>query len=134
MKKFREMVQELETLIEKTYEEGVTLDDAEKLAAQFLHAQLAVSGELTRADLDSRMRKSGVKAIRGAVLLDLMKASDKKPADSVLTATIDTDTIVVSEQEAFDKAEVDKAELERLYDVFGNAHIYYRGIAKGKFE
>lgn len=134
MKKFKEMVQELESLIEATYEQGVTLDEAEKLAAQFLHAQLAVSRELTKADLDVRMRKSGVKAIRGAVLLDIVTKSEKKPTDSILSAQIDTDKLVLVEQEAFDRVEVDKAELERLYEVFLNAHIYYRGTARGKFE
>lgn len=134
MQEFKKMVQELEKLIEVTYEEGITLDEAEKLAANFLHAQLAVSRELTKADLDSRMRKSGVKAIRGAVLLDIVNKSDKKPTDSILSSQIDTDKMVLSEQGSYDEAEVQKAELERLYDVFGNAHIYYRGIAKGKFE
>jgi hypothetical protein len=47
---------------------------------------------------------------------------------------IDNHEIVVSEQDSLDKAEVNAEELERYYSIFQNAHIFYRGISKGKFE
>jgi hypothetical protein len=132
--KLQDLFKELESEIERTYTNGVTLEEAEKLAAKFLGAQLKVSSALKASDLDARMRKSGLKAIKAAVYLKEIDSKEKKPTEAQLTAAIDTSDVVSAEQDAFDRAEVNKAELERYYDVFLNAHIYYRGIAKGKFE
>lgn len=128
------LYKQLETKIKNSYEQGVTLEQAERLASEFLHAQLAVSAELTKADLDSRMRKSGVKAVRSAIYLNIVSSADKKPTESHIESTLNTDKLVIDEQEALDKAEVTRDELKRYYDIFLNAHIFFRGIAKGKFE
>lgn len=128
------LCQQLEDKIRAAYLEGVTLEDAEKLAAEFLYAQMAVSEELKKADLDSRMRKSGLKAVKAAVYLDECKKSDKKPSDTYLEQILNTTDLVGKEQDAFDLAEVERDSLSRYYDIFLNAHIYMRGIAKGRFE
>jgi hypothetical protein len=134
MSNLTKLCKELESEIERTYTEGITMDEAERLAAKFLGAQLKVSDALKTVDLDCRMRKSGVKAVRAATYLKEIEGKDKKPTEATISAVIETNDIVSSEQDAFDKAEVNKAELERFYDIFLNAHIYYRGIAKGKFD
>jgi hypothetical protein len=41
--------------------------------------------------------------------------------------------MVEEEQKSLDTAEVDRENLRRYYDIFGNAHIYFRGMAKGNF-
>ncbi len=130
----KEMVSELETLIIASYQEGTTVTEAEALATRFLEAQLKVSAELRKADLDSRMRKSGVKAIKAAVYLDEAKKGDKKPSDVMLGALVDANDIVAGEQKRFDEAEADRDELERIYNVFREAHIHFRSIAKGRFD
>lgn len=132
--KLTEQIKALENKIKAVYEEGVTLDEAEKLAAEFLYAQLIIAGELTKSDLDARMRKSGLKVIRANAYLEVVGAADKKPTEAQIAALIDGDSLVVTEQNGLDKAEVGRSDLERYYDIFGNAHIYFRGIAKGKFE
>lgn len=132
--KFTEKLKALEKKIIDTYESGVTLEEAEKLAAEFLHAQLSVSSELSKADLDARMKKSGNKAIRSTAYLEIVSAADKKPTEAQIAAFIETDKTVTVQQDLLDRAEVLLAELERYYSIFQNAHIYYRGIAKGKFE
>ncbi len=131
---FKQMIEQLEAKIQNTYEQGVTLETAERLAAEFLYAQLKVSEALKAADLDARTRKSGVKAIRAAIYLDIVQKNEKKPTESQISAQIDSDKLVIDEQNSYDSAEVEKAELDRYYDIFSNAHIYYRSIAKGKFE
>ena len=128
---FKERCAELETIIQNSYTEGVTLDEAEKLAGNFLHAQLQVSAQLTTVDLDARTRKSGLKAVRAAVYLNILQTSDKKPTEAQMAATIDTDGLVSSEQTAYDSAEVSKAELERYLDIFNQAHVYFRQISRG---
>lgn len=131
---FKQRCEELETIIQESYTSGTTLDQAEKLAGNFLHAMIQVSTELAKADLDARTRKSGVKAVKAAIYLDTVQKADKKPTEAQISATIDTDTLVSTEQQALDSAEVLKGELERYYDIFNQAHVYYRQISKGTFN
>lgn len=133
MTPFEGLCKELERAIQAAYTEGVSLEDAEKLASEFLYAMLQVSGELKDSDLNARMRKSGLKAVKAALYLDSIRGVDKKPTEAQLTAMIDSSDVVQGEQDAFDKAEVGTAELERYYQVFKEAHIHFRGVAKGKF-
>lgn len=129
---FKELCDQLEDKIISSYEEGVSLADAEKLAAELLVAKLVVSRELKKADLDSRMRKSGLKAIRAAVYLDAATKGDKKPSDVMLQAMVDVDAIVISEQTAYDEAEVEKAYLERTDNTFEQAHVFFRQTSRGQ--
>lgn len=131
---FKEFCAAMEDKIISSYESGVSLEEAERLAAEFLHAQIKVSRELKEADLSTRMRKSGLKAVRAAVYLEGATGSEKKPSDVLLNAQVDTNELVSGEQDAYDKAEVALAELERLHSVFREAHIFYRGVSKGRFE
>lgn len=131
---FKEFCQKLENKIQNSYENGTTLEEAEKLAGEFLKAQMTVSNELQIADLDSRMRKSGVKAVRAAVYTKACAESDKKPTENALENIINTNELVQTEQDALDKAEVDRDSLKRYYDIFREAHIFFRGVAKGNFN
>lgn len=129
---FKKLCVELEAKIEASYEEGISLVDAEKLAGEFLSAQLAVSRELSKADLDSRMRKSGVKAIRAAIYMQEATKGDKKPSDVLLQAMVDMDQLVIGEQKSFDEAEAERDNLERYYNVFQQAHVYFRQLSRSQ--
>ncbi len=130
---FDEKCKQLEAKIIATYTTGVSLEEAEKLAAEFLSAMLLVSDELKKADLSARMRKTGVKAVRAALYQDAVKGQDKKPTETAIQSIIDSNDTLISEQNSYDSAEVDKAALDRYYDVFSNSHIFFRGVAKGSF-
>jgi hypothetical protein len=134
MTKFDELYEELKEKIVESFENGVTLDEAEKLSFKFLYAQLMLSSELKKTALDARMRKSGVKSIRAAIYLDIVQKSDKKPTEAQITAMLDSDTIVAGEQQAYDEAEVAAEELERNHRTFENAHVLYRKIIGGRME
>lgn len=134
MSKFQEFVEAMEGKIVDTYE-GVTIELAESLAAEFLSAQLQVSKELKKHDLNARMSKSGLKAIRAAVYTESAKLVDgKKPTEAAIAAMVDSDELVLGEQRSLDVAEVERDELDRVFNVFSNAHIFYRGVSKGRFE
>lgn len=120
--------------LKATYTSGITMDEAEKLAAEFLHAQLLLAAELEKYDLDQRMRKSGVKAVRAAIYMEAATKSDKKPSDSFLQNLVDLNELVQTEQRSFDDAEASYDSLQNYFNIFREAHIYYRGIAKGRFE
>jgi hypothetical protein len=134
MSNFKTLIAELEILITDSYESGVTLTEAEALASRFLAAQLRVSEELRKADLDARMRKTGVKAARAATYLAEVQKTEKKPSDSLLGALVDSDEQVQTIQNDYDSAEVEKAELERIFSVLQNAHVHFRQVSKGRFE
>lgn len=133
MNSFKTLCEQLESEIEASYTSGISMEQAEKLAGRFLGAQLKVSVELKKADLDSRMRKTGVKAVRAAIYMDAASKGDKKPTEAALAAIVDTNEVVQSEQNSLDEAEVSRDDLRRYYDIFGNAHIFFRGVAKGQF-
>lgn len=126
-----------EALVEKiksSYESGITTIEAEKLAGEFLYAQIQVSTQLAKLDLDAKMRKSGVKAVRSAVRSEEVKKHEKKPTESALDDVVNLNEIVQSEQDKLDNAEVSRDELDRLFNIFKEAHIHFRTIAKGSFN
>lgn len=131
---FKAYCQDLEAQIISSYEDGVTMDQAEKLAGRFLAAQLRVSEELTKLDLDSRLRKAGNKAVRAAAYLEIVQGSEKKPTEAQIGALIDTNPAVIEEQNGQDAAEVGRDELKRYYEVFRESHLHYRTISKGSFN
>lgn len=122
---------DLEQEIINSYTEGVTLDQAEKLAGRFLHAQLSVSHDLSVSGLDARMRKTGVKAVKAGIYLDICQKSEKKPTEAQIEAQIQTNPLVQTQQNELDAAEVQAQDLERLYNVFQQAHVYYRQMSRG---
>ena len=128
------ILESLENKIKSSYEIGVTMEEAEKLAAEFLHAQLLVSNELKVVDLDARMQKSGFKAVTATVYLEIIAKSDKKPTESNIEAVINTTKLVQDSRDQLDTAEVNRDSLQNYLSIFKEAHVYFRGIAKGRFE
>ncbi len=128
---FDQYLENLAKDIELCYETPCSIEDAEKLAAHFLTAQIKVGEALKKADLDARMRKSGLKAIKAAVYLEAATKDPKKPSDVLIGAIVDSDKLVMAEQEGFDTAEVYKNQLENYLNVFNNAHLYFRALMKG---
>lgn len=126
--------QDLVALIEATSEEGCTLEQAERTAAMSLGIMNSLSEQLKHQDKDRRMRKRGLKAIKSAVRMAEVKKYDKKPTESQLQDVVDTDELVMKEEQAFDDSEVDTEELERQYGIAKESHLYFRGISKGRFE
>ncbi len=134
MTKFEAICEEVKKAIRLTHEEGVTMEEAEKLAAKFLGASILVGEELKAVDLDRRMKKAGLKTIKASAYLNAASQGDKKPSDKLIEAVIDTDKDVSAAQDLFDVAEVNYNELINYLSVFHEAHIYYRSIAKGRFD
>lgn len=131
---FLDLCKELTQSIKDAYESGTSLEDAERLASKFLYAQIQLSEHLKAADLDARMKKSGVKAIKAAVYMEGATKGDKKPSDVLLQNTVDLHALVQQEQKSLDEAEVELDALQNYFNIFKEAHIHFRGIAKGRFD
>lgn len=132
--KFTKYCKELESDIISAYEQGTTLEQAERLAAKFLGAQIEIGEKLRKADLDARMRKTGVKAIKAQVYIQVVEKSERKPSDVMIGAIVDSDNIVHEAQKSYDEAEVESAALDRYFSIFHEAHLFFRSISKGRFE
>lgn len=134
MSTFKTLCEELVLEIQASYESGVTVEEAEKLAGKFLYAQIQVAEELRVADLDARMKKSGTKAIKATIYLEAATKSDKKPSDVMLGAMVDTNELVLGEQQKLDEADVLKSALDNYMNIFQQAHCHFRNISKGAFS
>lgn len=130
---FKKLQEKLENNIKDSYENGVSMLQAERLAGEFLYAMSVISSELMKVDLDSRVRKSGVKAIRAAVYLEECQKDTKKPTEAMLSAIIDSNADVLQQQNELDEAETARDELKRLFDLYDQSHIHFRTICKGAF-
>lgn len=130
-KKLRDYCNELEKDIQDAYEQSVTMSEAEKLAAKFLGGQIRLSSALAVIDLDRRMKKRGVKAIKSAVRMEEIKKHDKKPTEGFLDDTVNLSDLVNGEEQSFDEAEVEKEEIDRMFGICHEAHIFFRGVSRG---
>lgn len=119
--------------IQAAYEESVTMDKAERLAGRFLHGMILATDEIRVVDLDARMRKSGVKAIRAAVYLEEVRKNEKKPSDVLLDALVNSSREVQAAQDALDNAEVLRDQLQNYYNIFNQAHVFFRQTSKASF-
>lgn len=129
-----EICKSYEEKIQSAYQSPVNLQEAEILAGEFLHAQILVSDALKQADLDTRMRKSGLKAIRASVYLNKAFQDGKKLSDMMLEQMVNTDSLAQGEQDGFDRAEAERNDLERYFNIFQNAHVFFRGVSRARFD
>ncbi len=120
----------LKVQVLKAYEQGVTVEDAERFAAKCLGAQMKLAEDLELSDLDARMRKNGLKAVKAAIWHDAATSGDKKPSDKALDAIVDMNKLVQDEQNAFDRADAHKDSLEVYLNIFRESHIYFRNIGR----
>jgi hypothetical protein len=124
----------LEQKIINSYTDGVTTEQAENLAGEFLEAQIKASEELKQLDLNARLIKDSVKETRAKVFIAEATKGEKKPSDSLLAAYVDSNDRVLLDQSTLASAESDRDELYRMFSIFQNAHLHFRAIAKGKFD
>lgn len=134
MKEILALCQELETTVQAAYEDGVTIEAAEKLAARMLAAQMKIAMQLASTDLDARMKKNGVKAMKAAAYMDEIAKHEKKPSEGFLENAVNANEIVGKEADAYEKADAEKDALATYLGIFKDAHIYFRTLAKGSFN
>lgn len=129
----KEFIEDIKQEIQRAYDSSVTFAEAEKLANKFLICQITLADTIAKSDLDSRMRKTGLKALRAAVYTEAATKGDKKPTEAALAATVDQDKQVMEAQEGYDTADVETAHAQNMYNICKEAHIYFRGLAKATF-
>ena len=129
-----EEFKELAAVIQTAYDEGVSMEHAERLAARCLGVQLKIAEQLSVSDLDGRMKKNGLKTMKANAYMKNATATEKKPTESMLDAMVTQDKDVANSAELYERADAKTASLTIYLGIFKDAHIYFRGIAKGRFE
>lgn len=120
--------------IQRAYAEGVTILAAEKLASKTLLARMALADAIQVLDLDARMKRQGVKAERGSLYSSIVAESEKKPTETAIESMINTSLTVVAAEQTYAEADTSKDRLHTYSDIFKDAHIFFRSVAKGTFE
>ena len=127
-------LQELQDTIARAYTEGVTMQEAERLAAHTLSVRLQIADHIKSSDLDARMKKHGVKAIRAQVYLEQIAANEKKPTEAWLESAVNMSDLVKAEETLYAESDTDTRRLETYSDVLKDAHIFFRKVMGGSFE
>jgi hypothetical protein len=125
---------ELKATIDRVYNEGCTILEAERLAARTLSIRLDISDRIKEVDLDARMKRHGVKATRAQVYMDEIVKFDKKPAEAYLENAVNLSNLVDVAESLYSIADTEVDRLKTYLGVFSDAHIYFRTIAKGTYE
>jgi hypothetical protein len=123
----------LRKAVEDAYSHGVSIEDAERMAAQTLSAQLDIAAALATADLDSRMKKNGMKTMKAKVYMEEIGKHDKKPSEGFLDQAVALDQTVAAATDMYEQADAYKEELTLYFGIFKDAHIFFRGISKGNY-
>lgn len=134
MKTLEDVFSEFRTSIENAYEEGVTMQQAERLAAKTLSIRMLISDDIKSKDLDARMKKHGVKVTRAEAYMEELVKHEKKPAEAYLENAVNISELVNAAEKLYAESETTKDRLQTYLDVAKDAHLYFRQIAKGTFE
>jgi hypothetical protein len=122
----KQFIADLELKVRDSYGQGISGQGAQDLAGEFLAAMFQLSDLMGDADLDTRMRKSGLKAVRAGVYMEAATADVKKPSDTFLNELVAAHPHVLELQKAYDEAEVELAELERVFGILKECHVHFR--------
>lgn len=120
--------------IQHAAEEGVTMEEAEKIAAKALFVMNSLGEMRANSDRERRMRKKGLKAICSTVRLEEIQKHEKKPTEGALDDAVNLHKDAQHNQDLYDDSEVTLNEMDYKFDIAKEAHIYFRGVAKGRFE
>lgn len=117
--------------IVKAYEEGISMEDAERNAARCLDVQIELNEKIKASALDARMKKNGYKTHRATEYLKIVQGSEKKPTESQIDAMLTVNTDVCRAQDDYEAADIEVEALKRYFDIFKDAHIFFRSVARG---
>jgi hypothetical protein len=124
MNEIKEYIQRFESLL--PVGTSISYTEAEKRAGEFLAAQAMITNWRHLLSTD----KIRLLSVQTAVYAQqMLKGTAKTVTENKLTAEASEE--YTSAREALEQIENDLSYLKAYYDIFNNAHIFYRGMAKG---
>ncbi len=134
MQNLDEVIKDMTDKMKIIKEVGVDSSTADALAADFALARLAAIEVRKEIELKAKLKKTSVEAVRGSIYLDIVSKSEKKPTESMLEHILNTDKIVVGEENSLAKLEVETKALTEYADIFKDMHILCRKKVDGNDE
>ncbi len=105
---------------------------AELTAALILETQKELSEFLADAELISKEKKAEVERIEAEQYFFYKNAPKEKITDVALGRMIAKDRLVLAAKKEQYQAESDYSKYKNLFGMLKEAHVFYRGLAKGK--
>lgn len=105
----------------------ISQDEAEKKAGEFLCAQAKIT-EWKHLLTSEKIKLLSLQTATYAT--EMSKGTAKTVTENKLTAEASVD--YVKAREELEQVENDLSYLRSFYDIFNNAHIFYRNLAKGE--
>lgn len=106
---------------------SISMPEAEKRAGMFLQAQANIT-EYRHLLNEEKIR---LQSVQSAVYAEeLSKCTGKTVTENKVT--VDASEAYQNAREDFERIDNDMAYLKAYYDIFNNAHVFYRQMAKGE--
>jgi len=105
---------------------------AELTAALVLDAQKELSEFLSDAELISKEKKAEVERVEAERYYFYKENSESKTSDVALTRLVSKDELVLTAKKEQYSAESDFSKYKNLFGMLKDAHVFFRGLAKGK--
>lgn len=106
---------------------SISFPEAEKRASEFLEAQAKIT------NIRHMLSEEKIKLLSTQTAVyaeELSKGTGKTVTENKTTA--EASKAYISAREDFERIENDLAYLRAYYDIFQNAHVFYRQMAKGE--
>ena len=114
-----------QTLMEQLPENGVSFEDADKLAIKFLMGAAKINFHLKNVKCEI----IGARTQRNIAEAQAFQASDSKTVDAK-KKDVAQDITYISRQEMYKELEAVESYFSNMYKLFELAHIYYKHIAR----
>ena len=122
----RNFINETQTLL--PVGKSISLPEAEKRAGQFLYALAYITDE--RFNLGDAKIKA--LSVQSAVYAEVLAAGEAKTITENKIAA-EANPAYIGAREELEIVENQLTFLKAYYEIFNNAHIFYRNMAKGEF-
>lgn len=106
---------------------GLTQGEAERRASEFLTAMYYLT-DLKHTFADDKIRTLTTQ--NAAFATELAKCTGKTVTENKVT--VEASTAYAAAREAFEFSENDISYLKACYEIYSNAHIFFRNLAKGE--
>lgn len=134
-----DLVSQVSTELRKAHKSQYDVQEAERTAALCLDAQEKLVYFLSEAELIAKERKMNIESVEGDRYLFYkysykIDGKEAKLSDAVAQKLVDKDEDVLKAKREQIEAEANFSKWRNLFGILKDAHIFFRGIAKGKAD
>jgi hypothetical protein len=129
----QQVIEECFGYLDKSSRERMDTEQADKVAALFLVAQMKLAIHLQDVEMLSRQSKNNIERVEGEKYFEFKNSSgDKKITADMLSSMVAKDADVVKAKNDFTKNESDLKKYTHVLNVLKDGHLFYRNASKTK--